>query len=616
MLSCRTFRRRNRAAAALAVAALGGLGAAASADAAVFNVMNRADAGAGSLRDAITNANAAAGADEIHFSIPGAGPVRHVIHLASDLPAVTDTIDIRGYSQPGATKAVVGAPALIKIVIDAQQAANGLVLQTDGSLVRGLVVHTAGGAAPDGVGIRVEGDGNRLEGNYLGLDGTNNNTFLFGNQGDGVQIIGDENVVGGAAAEDRNVITANGKIAGTIADGVSLDGDGNKVKGNAIGTDPTMTNGQIGNHDAGVRVAGDDNQVGGQSLGSGNVIAGNATAVQVDSGTGNAVLGNLIGTDSTGTLALGNSHGVVLDAPGSRVGGTTGFEANVIAGTTVGAGVEVNSDDNVVQGNRVGTDAFGGAALQNLGGISVAGDGNTIGGVAAGAPNLVSGNFFYGIRLAGDDNRVQANLVGTDAAGVAPIGNTGDGIEVIGTAADNTIGGLVPGVANTVAFNDGDGVAVESGTANTVTRNAISDNTGLGIDLAQDDVTLNDVGFHDADAGANGLLNFPELGGARTIAGVSTVDWSVDDGLPFTRLRIDFYGNGACDASGHGEGETYLGTAFATTDVNGDITARTTTMINSAAVGQQVAATATVAPLVLPPDAGETSELSLCELVV
>ena len=78
-------------------------------------------------------------------------------------------------------QAAAGVPALIKLVIDAGQVDNGLVLLTDDSLVRGLVIHTASGAAPDGVGLRVEGDHrNKIEGNYMGLDGTNNSTFLFG----------------------------------------------------------------------------------------------------------------------------------------------------------------------------------------------------------------------------------------------------------------------------------------------------------------------------------------------------------------------------------------------------------------------------------------------------
>ena len=178
---------------------LGAAAFAAPAQAVNYVVQNKNDAGAGSLRDAINQANATAGVvDEIHFNIPGGGPNLHVIHLASDLPTVIDDqLDIRGYSQPGAVKAVAGTPAVMKIVLDASQVANGLVVEADDTLIRGLVVHTAGSVAGDGVGLRVVGNGNQLEGNYVGLDGFHNDTFTHGNLGDGVQIEGDDNMVGG-----------------------------------------------------------------------------------------------------------------------------------------------------------------------------------------------------------------------------------------------------------------------------------------------------------------------------------------------------------------------------------------------------------------------------------
>ena len=610
----RTRRRWRFAAAAFAVTTLAGFGAASSAQA-QFIVTNKSDAGANSLRDAITQANAAAGTDDIQFNIPGAGAGRHVIHLATDLPPITDPIEIRGYSQPGAVQAAAGVPALIKLVIDAGQVDNGLVLETDDSLVRGLVIHTASGAAPDGVGLRVEGDRNKIEGNYMGLDGTNNSTFLFGNDGDGLEITGDDNVVGGTAPEDRNVIAANGKIAGTSADGVSITGDGNTVKGNSIGTDPLATTGQIGNSEAGVRLNGDGNKVGGGSAGAGNVISGNGIGVHVETGTGNELKGNLVGTNEAGTVELGNSEGVVVDAPGTLVGDALATAGNVIAGSLSGPGLLVASDGNVVQGNKVGTDAAGTAAFSNFGGIRVTGADNVVGGVAANAENVVSGNQFYGITLDAPaaGNRVQANLVGTQVGGVLALPNAGDGIRVIG-GNDTTIGGLLPGVGNVVAFNTGNGVEIDSGTGNTVTRNAISDNLGLGIDLGGDDLpTLNDSA--DVDTGGNDLVNFPEVDVATTsAAGVTTVDWRLDDALPLTRFRLDFYANDACDGSGHGEGETFLGSAFATTVMNGDVGA-TTTMVNAAAVGQQVTATATVAPLVAPPDPQDTSEFSVCRQV-
>ena len=73
---------------------------------------------------------------------------------------------------------------------------------------------------------------------------------------------------------------------------------------------------------------------------------------------------------------------------------------------------------------------------------------------------------------------MQANLVGAQVGGVLALPNAGDGIRVIG-GNDTTIGGLLPGVGNVVAFNTGNGVEIDSGTGNTVTRNAISDNLEL-----------------------------------------------------------------------------------------------------------------------------------------
>src|SRR5215467_524995 len=69
--------------------------------AATFTVTTTADSGPGSLRQAILDSNAAFGADEIVFAIPGSGV--HTIALASALPAMTDGVILDGYSQPGAS---------------------------------------------------------------------------------------------------------------------------------------------------------------------------------------------------------------------------------------------------------------------------------------------------------------------------------------------------------------------------------------------------------------------------------------------------------------------------------------------------------------------------------
>ena len=603
MLSSRP---RNRAIVA-AIAVTGIALTAAPAHAATYTVLNRSDSGAGSLRQAILDANATVAVpDDIQFGIPGAGAIPHVIRLATDLPTITDTIDIRGYSQPGAVRAVAGTPALVKIVLDAGDAANGLVVESNDSAVRGLVIHTAGSVSGDGVGLRIEGDRNRLEGSYVGLDGWMNTIFTHGNAGDGVHVEGNNNVIGGTAAGDRNVISANGKLAGTDADGVSIDGNDNLVRGNAIGTDPEMVNGQIGNSEAGVRLEGDRNLVGGYAAGAGNVISGNGTGVVVASGDDNDIEGNLIGTDGDGEAAVGNGQGVIVESPDTAIGGSIEGKGNVISASLSGPGVELLSDDNTVRGNKIGTDADGEQALPNFTGIRITGDDNTVGGASDLAGNLVSGNHFDGItvqRPAGFDpqpagNRVKGNLIGTDADGTDPLPNEDDGVAITdGTA--NTIGGLNPEAeGNIIAFNgdaasgDGDGVNVHTGGGNSVLGNSIHSNAALGIDLNLDGVTVNDPS--DTDAGANALQNFPEIGSATvTAAGDTTVTWSLD-ARSLTLHRIEFFATGSdCDDSGHGQGQTFLGSTSVWTDVSGDAEGETV-MTTPAAAGENITATATV----------------------
>jgi hypothetical protein len=608
---------------------LGAAVSAAPAEATTYNVVNQNDAGGGSLRRAIDDANNNAGADDIQFNIAGGG--LHVIHLAADLPPILDPVTIRGYSQPGAVKAAVGVPAVLKIALDASQVANGLLVQTDDSLIRGLVVHTAGNVAGAGVGVRIEGDRNRLEGSYIGLDGIHNDTFTHGNVGDGVQIEGNNNVVGGTAPEDRNVISANGKIAGTDADGVSIVGDDNKVRGNAIGTDPAMITGQIGNTEAGVRLEGDRNLVGGAVTGATNVISGNGTAVLVASGEDNKITGNLIGTDGAGDVALGNSRGVTIESPGNVVGGDALLNGNLISGTTTGAGVELLSDYNTVQGNLIGTDVWGEDALPNLTGVRVTGDANVIGGSTGFARNVVSGNLFDGISIDQPDdidlhpvgNRVEANLIGTALNGTDALPNGDDGVS-ISNGRGSTIGGIDPENGNVIAFNgdvagaDGDGVNVAGGSGNSIVGNSIFGNAALGIDLGVDGVTGNDP--DDLDSGANDLQNHPEITGATT----TSVDWTLDS-RPLTRYRIEFFGNGSsCDDSGNGEGQTFLGSTYVSTDSRGEVD-DSTALTTAVAVGDLVTATATVDVLVrqvpagpipplFPPTPGpaQSSEFSPC----
>ena len=266
----------------------------------------------------------------------------------------------------------------------------------------------------------------------------------------------------------------------------------------------------------------------------------------MESGTGNRLLGNRIGTDVTGTAALGNSDGVLVRAESTDVIG------NVVSGNA-GDGVMVEATSLVLR-NRIGTTASGAAALPNgqdgIGSragtvIGMAASGNLISangddGIASGpaptarwcrrtrsartppAPRWATATTAsspthpvsrsratscppvadHGLSVLGADSVVEGNTIGA-AAGAAPaaLGNAAEGIEISGD------GSRV--AHNEITQNGTDGVRSAVGSASPSLSNTISDNGDLGIDLGASGVTPNDAG--DVDAGANDLLNFPTV---------------------------------------------------------------------------------------------------------
>ena len=161
------------------------------------------------------------------------------------------------------------------------------------------------------------------------------------------------------------------------------------------------------------------NTIGGTAAGAGNLISGNTyQGVQVFGNAGatptagNTIQGNFIGTNAAGTGAVGNANfGVIINGSVNNIiGGTTAAARNVVSGNA-GRGVYIQdysptqtSTGNVVEGNYVGVDVSGGAALANTGSAGVvigSASNNTIGGTAAGAGNVISGNTFGGLEVDG-----------------------------------------------------------------------------------------------------------------------------------------------------------------------------------------------------------------------
>ena len=389
-----------------------------------------------------------------------------------------------------------------------------------------------------GYGVNLYGSGvsgNLVQGNRIGTTADGKTALANGNDGVSIAVGASSNTVGGTAAGAGNVISGNQR------EGISIFASGttqNLVEGNFIGTTADGS-APLPNGIQGVAISGGatSNTVGGTAAGAGNLVSGNgANGVGIDGSgtTGNLVEGNYIGTNAAGTVALGNGHsGVSITASGNTVGGTATGAGNVISGNgSPSAGVGIagiliggsGTTGNLVQGNRIGTTADGSAALPNReAGVELQfGPGNnTIGGTAAGAGNIISGNAGYGVYFdyyltAMTGNLVEGNRIGTSADGSAPLPNQSHGVYIfkdphdtsgsnIG-ASNNTIGGTSAGAGNLIAYNGGAGVDVLAGTGNAILDNVIYGNKGIGIDLGSDGVTLNDSKGH---TGPNNYQDFP-----------------------------------------------------------------------------------------------------------
>ena len=220
---------------------------------------------------------------------------------------------------------------------------------------------------------------------------------------------------------------------------------------------------------------------------------------------------------------------------------------------------------------------------------------------------MISGNT-VGLVFTGagtENNRARGNRIGVAATSAAVLGNDLAGVVVTVGASNNLIGGTAAGAGNVIAHN-GVGVSIAFGTGNSIQRNRIFDNGGLGIDLGTAGGTPNDL--NDPDAGENDLLNFPELTLARVTASGLRITGSINTELNQT-LRIEFFASPVVDPSGFGEGQRYLGFILVQTLANNTVNFNTTLAVTGVVPGQVVTATAT-------DQAGNTSEFSLALLVV
>ena len=504
------------------------------------------------------------------------------------------------------------------------------------AMAEGATNNTIGGATPgegntigfnnfEGVLLASGAFDNRVLGNFIGTNATGD---MMGNGFHGVAISegATDNTIGGTELGEGNTIGFNG-TNGVIINGT--DTTNNRVLGNFIGTNAAGN--ASGNGLDGVRISGSatNNVIGGASPGEGNTIGFNSeSGVSLFSSgtTGNVIVGNFIGTNADGDDLGHPSRGVLIanGASGNTIGGAAPGEGNTIgfnglSGVWV---VEENTTGNVMIGNFIGTNAQGEDLGNFFEGIVISGGAtnNTVGGAAPGEGNTIAFNGQFGVKVDGagtTDNRVLGNFIGTNATG-SDLGNLLNGVGVVRGATRNLIGGVAPGAGNTVRFNGDNGVLIAASATigNAVLGNAIFDNATLGIDLSieatiGDGVTAND-GCNDPDQGPNGLQNFPALLSAKTGGGITTIDFVLDTAVG--DYRVEFFSVLAADASGHGEGRTFLAAEEVSVSADCDETFLAVLPFE-VATDRLVTATATLLDEGQPSGFGGTSEFSTAVIV-
>ena len=538
-----------------------------------------------SLRAAVEEANALGGAHEIRFNVGGGGLQTLDVNGPSPIE-ITTAVTIRGETQPG-----FADDPMIHLHFDGGGAIPGLSVTGAGVTVRSLRIS---GFTLDGISLT--GFGTEVEGCWIGLDDTgaaDSNLRGLGIAGSSHLIGGgafpnvisgnfDGGVVIGATASNVTVeanrigTDADGLVAlgnGNASPGVRIDGSMNTVEGNLIsgnknvgvwitGDENLVTSNVIGlseadaplgNGFAGVFVAegADDNVIGGTTIFERNVISGNmendfgqgGSGIFVAGAARTSILGNYIGTDSSGTLDRGNElHGVHISQGGTTQSSET--LVGVFDPATSGGGNVISANGNGVLGGH---------------------------GVFVELSDLTT---------------IAANRIGIGAGGVPSVlPNQGDGIRVV-ESLSSLIGGppvFGPG-PNTITQNDGAGVAIldpdaGAGSQNThghhINMNSIWQNGGLAIDLTlgalvNDGATANDSG--DGDHGPNRMQNFPLITSVNYNAGTgeTTVSGTLNS-TSNTAFRVHVYDNDECEMpTFQGHAQTLVGEDFVNTNGSGN----------------------------------------------
>ena len=582
------------------------------ASAATYNVTTATPTGAGSLEQAIIDANTNPGADTITFAIPGSGPYSIIRTDGQGFTPVTDPVTIDGTSQMvGACDGTTFRP---QINIGTDSSNYGAALQfnngSDGSIVQGVVVSNTRINGNGAVLVMPGADDFVFRCSFIGVE--SDGTTPFSTQG--IRIYAEGAVIGGSSVADRNII-GNCDLSGgrciqmgdcTVA-GLGAQGSGT-IQNNYIGTD---VSGSVGIHASGFGVSigcADnilirDNVVSGTAggaSGAGIYLFGSAT----DYAQNNEIYNNKIGTDPSGITAVPNTgSGLWLNgfSKGTKIGSSSVSDRNIISGNGI-HGITLTYDNvpgfvtgNIIQNNYIGVDSTGISALGNgqNGVLSAFANQDQF------INNTISGNTNHAFQIQDTSNNIYyGNSIGTDAATHSlDLGNGTSGLVINSSSHNNHIGGLGVGeanfimnngklpdtgygwgngiligsptlndsssdnevIGNVIANNGANGIQVSSGDdntkENTFLQNTMYGNSALAISLDSDTPLANDSG--DGDGWANERINYPTVRHLQVSGSNTIVTYQVN--LQPGDYRFDFCANpSGQDPSLHGECEEWI----------------------------------------------------------
>ena len=420
-----------------------------------ITVTSTLDAGAGSLRDAITQVNAGT-FNLINFNITGAAP--YTITLLSDLPTITKSVVIDGYSQTGSFQGAIGSRTITLEINGNLTASKGLDINASNVTIDGLAIYNVGNTGTiSGTGINVQPGNNTvfIWGNFIGTNATGLATTLP-NANMGIQV------------GVFNSVSANtGITIGTDGNGTNDANEGNLIVRNG----PFPSSNSPGPTDGGVVVFNTSN-----SKFSGNIfgLGSDGTTNIFNNGTGlllsDRSSSNVIGTDGDG-VSDALERNIISDNTRSGIWVISKSNSNIIAGNVIG--MDASSNDNFNTGFGINIDnASGNRIGTNADGVSEAFKPNYISNNLSGGIQIKSGNLIFPLNNQNADNNIVAgNFIGTKLDGVTAAGNSGDGITIISftspfTSNNNVIGSDGSGTneqykGNLIANNSFSGISIE-----------------------------------------------------------------------------------------------------------------------------------------------------------